>query len=998
MMKRTFQFMTAALLTLLASLAFSAHAAPLGSTITYQGKLHEAGQPANGTFEFEFVLYDAPTGGNVVGPVVTREEVPVVQGVFTLQLDFGPGAFNGDARWMQIYVKNDVTGTNGVLSPRTPIHPTPYALLAADVKDGVISNAKLADGAVNGSKISAGSVGSPQLASSSIGSTHLANGAVQSQHIAPGAVGTPQLADASVASPKLAPAAVGTPQLADASVTGPKLAPGAVTGSHIAAGTITSDRLADGVLQQTLQESGQSAVASGGIIMSEQPNNPDLIGAGYSLIGQVKLLGESWTNRPPPSAIALFGSDKRRDHAAVWTGTEMLIWGGLKLGDSGTPDVAVNTGWRYHPATDTWLPMSTNGAPSARHFAAAVWTGTEMLVWGGRHQSEVAALGDGARYNPSTDTWSPMNSNNAPSARARAGAIWTGSEMIIWGGGNWVWNDVLSTYFFETTTTGARYNPANNTWSATTTNGAPSKRYSPHAFWTGSRLLVWGGEEEGFLGTIYMFDGGSYNPANNTWTSVSSSPEADDPVAVWSGTNMLVWGRNLFSQGLGFRYNPANNTWSSISTNNGPGGRFGASAAWTGSRFIVWGGLNDHTGASYNPANNSWTQIATNASVHPRVGNSTLWTGSEMIIWGGNVETGGRYNPSTDSWALTAPRYDTLERTGFSSIWTGVEWIIWGGRSTENYLLHTGFRYKPATKTWSALSTTNGPSAREKHTAVWTGSEMIIWGGIGQEGVLNTGTRYNPATDSWTAVPTNGLAPRRGHTAVWSGTEMLLWGGRDQANTTVDRGYRFNPATSTWTPMRLLGAPSARVGHTAIWSGSEMIIWGGSGVLWAGRYNPQTDTWTNSTTVGAPSARTNHTATWTGKEMIIIGGQWGTNYPATAFSYVPNTDTWRELSFQTARANHTAVWAGTRVIAFGGVTEFGPPQGGGAWQPENETWTPLTTTNAPVGVTQHAAAWTGTEMLVWGGLTRTFQKPQLTFTNICAAYTPERNVYLYLRP
>src|SRR2546430_17290216 len=68
----------------------------------------------------------------------------------------------------------------------------------------------------------------------------------------------------------------------------------------------------------------------------------------------------------------------RAAHSAVWTGREMIVWGG------GIDGAFLNTGGRYVPATDIWQPTSVNDAPSRRWFHAAVWTGREMLVWGGR--------------------------------------------------------------------------------------------------------------------------------------------------------------------------------------------------------------------------------------------------------------------------------------------------------------------------------------------------------------------------------------------------------------------------------------------------------------------------------------------------------------------------------------------------------------------------------------------------------------------------------------
>ena len=60
-----------------------------------------------------------------------------------------------------------------------------------------------------------------------------------------------------------------------------------------------------------------------------------------------------------------------------------------------------------------------------------MWTGTEMIVWGGNDGNQSNA---GGRYNPSMDTWTATNSAAAPSARSLHTAVWTGNEMIVWGG------------------------------------------------------------------------------------------------------------------------------------------------------------------------------------------------------------------------------------------------------------------------------------------------------------------------------------------------------------------------------------------------------------------------------------------------------------------------------------------------------------------------------------------------------------------------------------
>ena len=105
-------------------------------------------------------------------------------------------------------------------------------------------------------------------------------------------------------------------------------------------------------------------------------------------------------------------------HTAVWTGMEMIIWGGW-----------TNTGGIYNPSTDTWVETSLVNVPLARFNHTAVWSGTEMIVWGGDDTN--SSLNTGGRYNPDTDSWIATNTINAPEARFWHTAIWTGSEMII---------------------------------------------------------------------------------------------------------------------------------------------------------------------------------------------------------------------------------------------------------------------------------------------------------------------------------------------------------------------------------------------------------------------------------------------------------------------------------------------------------------------------------------------------------------------------------------
>ena len=127
------------------------------------------------------------------------------------------------------------------------------------------------------------------------------------------------------------------------------------------------------------------------------------------------------------------------DHSAVWTGSEMIIWGGV----SNEPGDYLNTGARYTPGTDSWAFTSIVHAPPARAGQSAVWTGSQIIVWGGGGDGDgdgraYGLLNSGGKYNPAADNWTATTTTNAPAARAQHSTIWTGSEMIVWGG-TWMW-------------------------------------------------------------------------------------------------------------------------------------------------------------------------------------------------------------------------------------------------------------------------------------------------------------------------------------------------------------------------------------------------------------------------------------------------------------------------------------------------------------------------------------------------------------------------------
>jgi N-acetylneuraminic acid mutarotase len=341
-----------------------------------------------------------------------------------------------------------------------------------------------------------------------------------------------------------------------------------------------------------------------------------------------------------------------------------------------------------------------------------------------------------------------------------------------------------------------------NSWTATTNTNASADRFDHTAVWTGTEMIVWGGTRDGLFN---LNTGGRYNPATDTWidTSTAGAPLArSGHTAVWTGTEMIVWGGN--ADNTGGRYNPVTDSWTATSTTNAPAGRNNHTAVWTGSQMIVWGGVNFigltfNTGGKYNPSTNTWIPTTTANAPTTRTGHTAVWTGSEMIIWGGwnglnspfsLFNSGGKYNPVTNSWTDTSTNNPPSGRYGHTAVWTGSEMIIWGGGYSGYF--NTGGQYDPRADTWMATSTTNAPSARTDHTAVWTGGNMFVWGGFGASGATNTGGRYNPDTNSWSGTSrTNAPSARSSHTAVWTGSEMIVWGGANNAGNALGNGGRY---------------------------------------------------------------------------------------------------------------------------------------------------------------------------------------------------------------
>lgn len=221
----------------------------------------------------------------------------------------------------------------------------------------------------------------------------------------------------------------------------------------------------------------------------------------------------TWTAIPDAPIAGRFA------HTAVWTGRELLVWGGEDARRRAHADGAA-----YNPVTRRWRTLAPSPL-AARSSTAAVWTGRELLLWGGavaRGLEGGQIFGDGAAYEPATNRWRSLPEHEP---RDGAAAVWTGSRMLVFGGMAEGWHTDL-----------AEFDPA--TWRWRTLRPAPRGAGGYQVVWTGDELLAWrttpaATEEDRPLAL-------AYRPATDAWIRLAAPPGDAAGDAIWTGDRLVV--------------------------------------------------------------------------------------------------------------------------------------------------------------------------------------------------------------------------------------------------------------------------------------------------------------------------------------------------------------------------------------------------------------------------------------------------------------------------
>jgi hypothetical protein len=238
-----------------------------------------------------------------------------------------------------------------------------------------------------------------------------------------------------------------------------------------------------------------------------------------------------------------------------------------------------------------------------------------------------------------------------PENRSNAATAWTGSQLLIWGGYQFVGSGDE-----DPDSDGFIFDAADRTWE-TMPDSPLEGRSGAASAWTGDELLIWGGWDGGFRPDPYLANGAAYDPSTRTWRMLPPAPISERrPFSVWTGKELIVWGstgRELFLQD-GAAYDPTTNAWRLIA--EAPVDITDGSAVWTGDEMIVVGAAldwNNHAdtptaiGAAYDPEADSWRKLPP-SDLSPQA-MTAEWLDGELIAWD-YEQASQAYDPAADGW------------------------------------------------------------------------------------------------------------------------------------------------------------------------------------------------------------------------------------------------------------------------------------------------------------------------------------------------------------
>lgn len=652
---------------------------------------------------------------------------------------------------------------------------------------------------------------------------------------------------------------------------------------------------------------------------------------------------------------------------AVWSGQEIFIFGGRDWGLRG-----------FDPVRGVWRRRARSPEITL-HEHSLFWTGEELIAMTGFFPLAPTPV-QGARYNPTTDTWRVISDVGAPELSGRRVSVWTGREIITWSDRG-------------AESTGGVYDPVTDRWRPIALEGGPQSAVGlGRGVWSGRELLYFSLLLSGDL------DGRAYDPALDRWRPLSAEGAPSipwltvlvyPPLVVRVRESIFVfpldWDATLYSGG---RYNFETDTWTPISLDDALLFPEAPSAMWTGSEMVI-GAEFPETGARYDPALDMWALLPEGDA--PVLGEERLAVevAGDILVLGGDVGEGRpawtRFDGDDHTWTRVVS--DSADAPGprlqLGTIWTGEELIVWGGRlpPPPNYGLVSAedanrastehWSYSPATGAWTRLPFENAPDPRYPPVLTWTGREVLVWGGANIDPLLlepygsgpTNGGRYDPRAKVWSSMATGGRAPRWDTLGVFTDHELVVYS-PPGTERNAPPFAAYDPARDTWRPLDAQGhADEAFV--SAFWTGAEVVFLGTHGIS---LLDPVTQAWRvvpDALGLFPAPDRVMPKGGWGGRELLVAMG------PRVA-RYTPSMDAWTEVLVPDAMRGRVAeaappVYTGALWLVLPEPNRMQTDFSGLFYDPLGDRWGELPTTNAPLPSDDRTYTWIGDAVVVWGG-------------------------------
>lgn len=370
--------------------------------------------------------------------------------------------------------------------------------------------------------------------------------------------------------------------------------------------------------------------------------------------------------------------------------------------------------------------------------------------------------------------------------------------------------------------------------------------------------------------------------AQGTWTSAPAGPLSarTQQAAIWTGSDLLIWGgqsvsfsttcpcsTNMLNNGALF--DPRSEKWT-VMANSPLSPRDGVASVWTGHVALLWGGQTEDTantpadsnrGAAFNPSSDRWSLLAA-SPLSPRDDAIALWTGEEAIFIGGNSPPGATssssldgadidgatYDPSTRRWTRlpTLPAKGLGAAYGITATWSDHALIAWatfqttrpvGSNGTQIRTRQLGAEWTPGQRSWKLLPSPPQTVVTADGTSTWLAGRDVVTGATDCIGAMScpapiTGVAeiYDPARDAWATSP---RAPIFIHPdlVVSTGTNLVLINESTEMtgpnlNFSPGDGTIFDPMKNTTTSLPAVPAEDVDTFSSMVWTGHDLLMWG----------------------------------------------------------------------------------------------------------------------------------------------------------------------------